>query len=79
MELRGRVDVTIQPACVIVFLLCPVWTLFLLFNIIGSSPAWFVSKKKLGGLGLATVTKKHKFSLLDCRGGGHVLPIFPTL
>ena len=27
-------------------LFCPVWMLFLLFNIIGSSPAWFVSKKK---------------------------------
>ena len=25
--------------------LCPIWVLFLLFNIIGSSPAWFVSKK----------------------------------
>ena len=38
--------VPIQPACV-VFLLCPVWALFLLFNIIGSSPAWFVSNANL--------------------------------
>jgi len=39
--------VPIQPACVVVFLLCPVWALFLLFNIIGSSPAWFVSNANL--------------------------------
>jgi len=37
----------VWPVVVSCWLLwCPVWVLFLLFNIIGSSPAWFVSKKK---------------------------------
>ena len=48
MELCGCVDVPIQPAGASFFLcwLYPIWVLFLLFNITGSSPAWFVSKKK---------------------------------
>jgi len=36
----------VWPVVVSWLLWCPVWVLFLLFNIIGSSPAWFVSKKK---------------------------------
>jgi len=36
----------VWPVVVSCWLLwCPVWVLFLLFNIIDSSPVWFVSKK----------------------------------
>ena len=41
----------VWPVVVSCWLLwCPVWVLFLLFNIIGSSSTWFVSKKNVAVL-----------------------------
>ena len=60
MELYGRVDVPIQPAVVVVIVVVvvvcvvPVWVLSLLFNIIGSSPAYSFKKKSISYLHVMT-------------------------